>query len=100
MKALDVLILLRQHGASVRLDDGALHLSAPWALPESALAKVRDAKPALIALLSIRPDFLDRFDDFEERAALMQCGAHLTREKAERFAWIDVFGSEFDEMAA
>ncbi|WP_167543363.1 hypothetical protein [Azospirillum thiophilum] len=48
----------------------------------------------MVDLLTSYPDFPDRLDDFEERAAILEFDAHLSRAKAERIAWADVFGTD------
>lgn len=39
------------------------------------------------------PDDADRMDTYEERAAILEYEGHLSRSKAERRAWLEVFGS-------
>ncbi len=44
------------HGGLVRIENGNLHLSAHQPLPGDLLAKLREHKAAVIALLSMRLD--------------------------------------------
>ena len=40
------------------------------------------------------PGLQERLDAYEERAAIMQYDGGMTREEAEKAAWLDVFGVE------
>jgi hypothetical protein len=44
------------HGGSIRIENGNLHLCAHQPLPGDLLAKLREHKAAVIALLSMRLD--------------------------------------------
>ncbi|MBP2301953.1 hypothetical protein [Azospirillum picis] len=96
MSALAVLRALRSEGGTVSLDGGNLRLRAPAPLPPALVSAVRAEKPGLIRLLSGHADALDRLDDFEERAAILEFGGHLSRSEAERKAWDDIFGNSHD----
>jgi hypothetical protein len=50
---------------------------------------VRVEKPALVRLLTACPDFLDRLDEYEERAAIKEYCANMPRAEAERLAWLE-----------
>jgi hypothetical protein len=92
MTAVALLCSLRRQGAIIELDGDSLRLRAPIPLPPAVVSAVRAEKPELVRLLAVYPDFEDRLDDFEERAAIMEFESRLTRAEAERLAWIDVFG--------
>ncbi|MBP2227192.1 hypothetical protein J2847_000459 [Azospirillum agricola] len=93
MSALAVLRTVHAEGGTVSLDGGNLRLRAPAPLPPAIVSTVRAEKPGLVHLLTGCPDLPDRLDEFEERAAILQFDAHLSRSEAERRAWADVFGT-------
>ena len=93
MTAVSVLRAIRDQGATVHVDGGNLRLRASVPLPTAIVAAVRAEKAGLVHLLTSYPDFLDRLDDFEERAAILEFDAHLSRSDAERRAWAEVFGA-------
>lgn len=94
MTAVAALRTLRDHGAVVELDGANLRLRASAPLPPSVVTILRAEKAGLVRLLTDHPDFLDRLDDYEERAAIMEYDARLPRAEAERLAWLDVFVGE------
>ena len=85
---------LRDLGILVRAVGTRLDLDAPrGALGESLLARVREAKPALMALLAAEMgsgDECDAAELFEERAAIREYDCGLSRPLAERLAARDV----------
>ena len=93
MTAVSVLRALRAEGAVVTLDGANLRLRASGPLPPSVVSAARAEKASLVDLLTCYPNFPDRLDDFEERAAILEFDAHLSRSEAERRAWAEVFGS-------
>ncbi len=93
MNTVVILRTLRDHGATVRAEGGNLRLNAPTPLPPAMVEAVRAEKPALIRLLTASPDFLDQFDDYEERAAIKEYCANMPRAEAERLAWLEIFGT-------
>lgn len=94
MTTVAALRILRDHAVVVELDGTNLRLQASAPLPPSAVTTLRAEKAGLVRLLTDHPDFLDRLDDYEERAAIMEYDARLPRAEAERLAWLDVFGRE------
>lgn len=91
MTAVSVLRSLRAEGAVVTLDGANLRLRASGPLPPSVVSAARAEKASLVDLLTCYPDFPDRLDDFEERAAIMEFDTGLPRAEAERLAWAEAF---------
>ena len=69
-------------GLTVRRHGTRIALVAPTPPPADLVKRLREAKPVLLAAL---PD-----DDAEERAAILECDAHLPRHDAERLAKVPV----------
>ena len=94
MMAAALLSELRDLGILLHVADGRLDLDAPrGALTDALLARVREAKPALMALLATETGSRGDVDDselFEERAAVREYDGGLSRRLAERLARRDV----------
>jgi hypothetical protein len=100
MNTVVILRTLRDHGATVRAEGGNLRLNAPTPLPPAMVEAVRAEKPALVRLLTNHPDFLDRLDEYEERAAIKEYDANIPRAEADRQAWLEIFGTLLQENVA
>lgn len=83
---------LRDLGILVRVVGTRLDLDAPHGtLTDALVARVREAKPALISLLAVDSDGAgDPAELFEERAAIREYEGGLSRPLAERLARRDV----------
>lgn len=99
MTAATALRILHEHGADVVLDGGNLRVRAPSPLPEAAVSVIRAEKAGLVSLLTSFPDLADRLDAYEERAAVLEFDARLTRSEAEHIAWNSVFGTHQQEKS-
>jgi hypothetical protein len=61
-----------------------IKLTAPQPLPADLFARIREAKPALLAILAEASDWRDLY---EERAAIREFDGGYPRAEAERLAW-------------
>lgn len=91
---------LRRHGAVVEKTDGGLRLKAPTPLPAAAVESVKALKTVLATMLADDPNALERFDEFEERAALIEFTANTPRDDAERAAWIQTFDETYTKTSS
>ena len=71
----------RAAGLSMEVEDGDLIVEADCEMPLDLLASLRQHKAEVITALTPAPA-----DDFEDRAALVECGANVPRRWAEGFA--------------
>src|SRR5262245_51183537 len=93
MTARDVLELIRKRGASVAAEDGKLKLRAPEPLPAELMDLAREYKPDLLALLQNREGG-DSWEWIDERAAILEYDAGLSRDQAQAKAfemWFERF---------
>lgn len=90
MMAAALLSELRDLGILVRVVGTRLDLDAPrGVLGDALLARLREAKPALITLLAAESE-CDEAELFEERCAIREYDGRLSRPLAERLARRDV----------
>ena len=92
MSPLDLLIDLYRRGLKVETHGGDLRISPRRLLSDADRAALRVRKPELVLLLSapllwakLPPEWQQMW---EERAAIMEFDGGLSREEAEREAWV------------
>lgn len=78
--AADIITRVRELGANIVLEKGALRLVNKAKLPAEALAYIAKHK------LEIGEFLREQEDDFEERAAIIEFDGKMPREWAEQFA--------------
>jgi hypothetical protein len=74
-------------GGVIRRAGDKIELMAPQPLPADLVARIREAKLALLAILAEAPDWRDLY---EERAAIREYDGGYSRPEAERLAWGEI----------
>jgi hypothetical protein len=83
----DLIAAVGAAGGTIRRDGDNIELTAPRPLPADLVARIRAAKPALLAALAEVPDWQAR-----HREALSHWGALHSADEAARLAWGELQG--------
>jgi hypothetical protein len=86
-RADELLAAVRAVGATIRRDGNFLDIEAPAPLPRNLLARLREAKPIVMAALHDAAELRDRYED---RVAICEHEGGLGRVRAEALAWLEV----------